>query len=155
MRYWLIKSEPSEYSFDDLLREPGSTARWDGVRNYQARNYLRQMRRGDRVLFYHSSIPAPAIVGLATVAAEAYPDPTQYDEASEGHDPKARPGQPRWFAVDIRADAALARPITRGELRTARGLASMALLQRGQRLSVMPIAAAEWRRIVALATESR
>ena len=151
-RFWLVKSEPSTFSFDDLMRSPRRTTGWDGVRNFQARNFMRDgMRVGDGVLFYHSNAEPPAIVGIAEVAREAYPDPTQFDRASEYHDPKATPDAPIWMQVDIRGVEPLARPLALEELRGVPALAGMELLRKGSRLSVQPVAPAEWKAIVKLA----
>ncbi|HET7585707.1 MAG TPA: EVE domain-containing protein [Gemmatimonadaceae bacterium] len=150
-RYWLVKSEPDCFSFDDLWRAPHRTTFWDGVRNYQARNFLRDaMRRGDLVFYYHSSAEPPAIVGIAEVVHEGRPDPTAFDPKEDHFDPDSDPAQPRWFGVDIRAVRPLARPIALAELRRAQGLDGMVLLQRGSRLSVQPVTAAEWDAVLAL-----
>jgi predicted RNA-binding protein with PUA-like domain len=149
MRHWLLKTEPGVFSFDDLLQAPGRTAGWDGVRNYQARNFLRdQMKKGDRVLIYHSSAEPPAVVGIAEVAREGYPDPSQFDAKSDHHDPESDPAEPRWFQVDVRAVRKLPRQVTLEEIRKEKSLAKMPLVQRGQRLSVQPVAPAEFERIV-------
>ena len=151
-RFWLVKSEPSTFSFDDLLRSPRRTTGWDGVRNFQARNFMRDgMQVGDGVLFYHSNAEPPAIVGIAEVVRAAYPDPTQFDRASEYHDPKATPDAPIWMQVDIRGVEPLARPLALEELRGVPALAGMELLRKGSRLSVQPVTAAEWRAIMKLA----
>ncbi len=150
MAYWLLKSEPAVYSVDDLAAAPGSTDRWDGVRNYQARNFLRSMRVGDLAFFYHSSCPQPGIAGIVRIVREAYPDPTALDPRSPYHDPRATPEAPRWYAVDVRLERRLARLIALAELRACPGLEGLALLRRGQRLSVMPVAPEHWRRILAL-----
>ena len=151
-RFWLVKSEPSTFSFDDLMRSPRRTTGWDGVRNFQARNFMRDgMQVGDGVLFYHSNAEPPAIVGIAEVASEAYPDPTQFDRASEYHDPRATPDAPVWMQVDIRGVEPLARPLALEELRGVPALAGMELLRKGSRLSVQPVTAAEWKAIVKLA----
>jgi predicted RNA-binding protein with PUA-like domain len=144
-RYWLVKSEPAAFSFDDLLGSPNRTTSWDGVRNYQARNFMRDgMKRGDLVFFYHSSTEPPAIVGIAEVVREGYPDRTAF-EASDSHfDPKSKADAPTWMAVDLRAVEPLARPLTLAELRDVTGLERMVLLQRGSRLSVQPVTAKEW-----------
>jgi len=149
-RCWLVKSEPDCYSFDELVAD-GRTA-WEGVRNYQARNFMRdEMRPGDPVLFYHSSTATPAVVGLARVASEPYPDATQFDPASEYYDPKATSAAPRWYLVDIEPVRALPRPVTLPEMRSDPRLASMPLLARGNRLSVMPVSAEHLRRVEELA----
>ena len=144
-RYWLVKTEPGAFSWDDLVSAPDRTTHWDGVRNYQARNFMRDdMRVGDRVLVYHSSTDAPAIVGIAEVSREAYPDHTAFDPADPHHDPKSRPESPTWMMVDLRAVEPLPRPLPLAELRTTPGLEQMVLLQRGSRLSIQPVTPAEW-----------
>jgi predicted RNA-binding protein with PUA-like domain len=155
MGHWLIKSEPGSFSFDDLLSAGNQTTVWDGVRNYQARNFMRdEMKVGDKVLYYHSSTSDPGVVGVAEVASEPYPDPSQFDQRSRYFDPKSSREQPRWFVVDVRGIRHLARPVTLSELKADPRLAGLRLVQRGNRLSVMPVSAAEFRRIVALADES-
>jgi predicted RNA-binding protein with PUA-like domain len=137
MRYWLMKSEPSEYSIDDLARD-GSVP-WFGVRNYQARNFMRdQMQPGDKVLFYHSSCPEPGIAGLAVVASPAYPDATQFDPGGKYFDPRATPENPRWFNVDVKF-VRKTRLMPLSEMRAYPELARMRILQRGNRLSVTPV----------------
>ena len=144
-RYWLVKSEPDTFSFADLVASPGRTTGWDGVRNYQARNFMRDgMKRGDLVFFYHSSTDPAAIVGVAEVAREAYPDPTALDAAHPHFDPKSRAEEPTWMMVDLRAVEPLARPLTLADLRGVKGLEKMALLQKGSRLSVQPVTDKEW-----------
>ena len=144
-RYWLMKSEPSEASIDDLAAAPRQTLPWTGVRNYQARNFMRDdMRVGDGVLFYHSSCPQPGIAGLAEVASRAYPDATQFDPASPYYDPKSTPDAPRWLHVDVTLRAKT-RLVELQELRAHPELAGMRVLQRGNRLSITPVAPAEWR----------
>jgi predicted RNA-binding protein with PUA-like domain len=144
-RYWLVKSEPDVFGFDDLLAAPGRTAGWDGVRNYQARNYMRdEMRVGDGVLFYHSNGDPAGVAGLAEVARAAYPDATAFDPAHDGYDPKSRPEAPVWLQVDVRAVERFARVVTLAELRAEPALAEMVVLRRGNRLSVTPVTAAEW-----------
>lgn len=150
-RYWLMKSEPGSFSWEDLLASPRKTTRWDGVRNYQARNLLRDtIAKGDGVLFYHSNANPPAVVGTATVTRAGYPDPTQFDARSRYHDPRSDPEAPRWFAVDIRAGHALRRPVPLATLRETAGLAKMELLRKGSRLSVQPVTAAEWKIVLKL-----
>ncbi len=145
-RYWLVKSEPDVFSFADLLSSPDRTTRWDGVRNYQARNFMRDdMKRGDLVFFYHSGADPAAIVGVAEVAREAYPDPTALDPGNPHFDPRSRADAPAWMAVDLRAVESLVRPLTLAELRGVKGLEKMALLQKGSRLSVQPVTAQEWK----------
>jgi predicted RNA-binding protein with PUA-like domain len=145
-RYWLVKSEPDCFSFDDLLRSRDQTTCWDGVRNYQARNFMRDdMKRGDLVFFYHSGAEPPAIVGVAEVVRESYPDHTAFDPKEEHFDPKSDSGSPTWMMVDIRAVKPLERPLALADLRGVPGLERMALLQKGSRLSVQPVTAEEWR----------
>ena len=146
-RYWLVKSEPDTFSFDDLLRAPKKTTPWDGVRNAVARNFLRDgMKLGDQVFFYHSSTNPQAIVGIAEVAREAYPDPTALDPAHDHNDPKSDPRSPTWYMVDLRAVERLPRPVTLAEIKLEPALSSMALLRIG-RLSVTPVTAEEWKTI--------
>ena len=149
MAYWLMKSEPDEVSIDDLASAPGRTLPWTGVRNYQARNFMRDaMRVGDGVLFYHSSCPQPGIAGLAEVASGAQTDATQFDPASPYFDPKATPEAPRWFGVDVKL-VRKTRLLPLAELRAAPELAGLRILQRGNRLSITPVTAAEWRAVLA------
>ena len=144
MRYWLMKSEPDELSIDDLLRAPRKTTPWFGVRNYQARNFMRdEMRPGDGVLFYHSSCAEPGIVGIAEVVSDAYPDATQFDRKSPYFDPKATREAPRWFNVDVKLVCKTA-VIGLAELRCHRELAAMRVLARGNRLSITPVDPQEW-----------
>jgi predicted RNA-binding protein with PUA-like domain len=150
-RYWLMKSEPDCFSIDDLQRV--GTEPWTGVRNYQARNFMRNgMRQGDGVLFYHSNCSPPGIAGVATVASDAYPDPTQFDRTSHYFDPKATQEEPRWFNVDVRFERKLARTIPLDEIRGhADDLGDeFALIKRGSRLSVMPVSAAQWSLLLSL-----
>lgn len=147
MNYWLMKTEPEAYSWDDLKNQPNSTDFWDGVRNYQARNFMRDMKVGDKVFFYHSQINPPAIVGIATVVREAYPDPTQFDPESKYFDPKSKTEDPRWSVVDIRSEAEFAEPVTLPELRDIPVLEEMVLLRKGSRLSVQPVTEKEWKKI--------
>ncbi len=149
--YWLFKSEPSSFSLDDLRSRPDATEHWDGVRNFQARNFLRdQIKVGDQVFFYHSNIAEPAVVGLAEVVREGYPDFTAFDPASKYFDPRSNPEKPTWFMVDVRFVRALPRPVTLAELKTVPELSEMALLNRS-RLSVQPVRKEEWDRIMKLA----
>lgn len=150
MRYWLMKSEPSDVSVDDLAVMPDRTVAWYGVRNYQARNFMRdQMRVGDKVFFYHSSCKEPGIVGIAEVSKPAYPDATQFDPASKYFDPSATPEKPRWFNVDVRL-INKTRWVGIGELRAHPELATMRILQRGNRLSITPVDPAEWNFIISI-----
>lgn len=147
--YWLMKSEPDECSIDDALAAPGATVPWTGVRNYQARNFMRDaMQVGDGVLFYHSSCPEPGIAGIARVASGVRPDPTQFDPASPYHDPKSSPASPRWLLLDVQA-LRKTRLIGLAELRAHPALADMRVLQRGNRLSITPVEAHEWAAITA------
>jgi len=142
---WLFKSEPESFSWDDLLAAPGRRTFWDGVRNYQARNLLRdEMKKGDGVLFYHSSTAVPAVMGVATIVQGGSPDPTQFDPRSRYHDPKSTREEPRWYGVEIRAVKAFREPVPLSVLRTTGGLEGMKLLQRGMRLSVQPVTRKEW-----------
>ena len=150
-RYWLFKSDPATFGLDDLERSPRRTTCWDGVRNYQARNFLRDdVRAGDGVLFYHSQTRPPAVVAIAEVVRSGYPDPTQFDPNGPGHDPGSPPDEPRWYAVDIRLRQRLARPVELPELRAAPGLEDMVLLRRGSRLSIQPVTAREWKIVLRL-----
>ena len=149
-RHWLMKSEPDEASIDDLARAPRQTLPWTGVRNYQARNFMRdQMRPGDGVLFYHSSCPQPGIAGLAEIAGAPEPDATQFDPASPYHDPKSSPQRPRWLQVPVRL-VRKTRLLGLPEMRAASSLATMRVLQRGNRLSITPVTDAEWQAVLAL-----
>ena len=150
-QYWLMKSEPGAFSIDDLQRAPGRTTCWDGVRNYQARNYMRRMKIGDQVLFYHSSADPPAVAGVAEVVGEAYPDHTAFDRNDKHFDPKSNPARPTWDMVDIRLMRKFAHPLPLDLLRKESGLKRMELLRRGLRLSVQPVRAAEWKIILRLA----
>ena len=151
MNYWLMKSEPDVYGIDDLAAQPDQTDHWDGVRNYQARNMMRdQMKKGDKVFFYHSNCKTPGIVGIARVVREGYPDFTAFDPRSRYYDPKSSPDNPRWYMVDIRLERKLKRIITLEELKRHRELADMPLLRRGNRLSVMPVTAEQWKFILSL-----
>jgi predicted RNA-binding protein with PUA-like domain len=148
MQYWLMKSEPDEVSIDDALAAPDSTVAWFGVRNYQARNFMRDlMRVGDGVLFYHSSCEEPGIAGLAEVASTPYPDETQFDPESKYYDPKATRENPRWMLVDVRATQKT-RLLSLPELRAIPDLADMQILRKGNRLSITPVTPAEWRCII-------
>jgi predicted RNA-binding protein with PUA-like domain len=151
MRHWLMKSEPDEVSIDDLAAAPGKTVAWFGVRNYQARNFMRDdMRLGDRVLFYHSSCAEPGVAGIAKVSRLAYPDATQFERGGKYHDPKAAPDAPRWFNVDVTL-VRKTRLVPLAELRAHPELATLRILQRGNRLSITPVTAAEYACIERLA----
>lgn len=150
--YWLVKTEPDCFSIQDLAKSPKKTTFWDGVRNYQARNMLRdQMKAGDRVLVYHSSCDPPAVVGIAKVVREGYPDHTAWDPKSDHFDEKSTKENPRWFMVDIQLESIFDEPIPLNELRTMPELKQMELLKRGSRLSVQPVRAGEFKAIVARA----
>ncbi|MFI5311447.1 MAG: EVE domain-containing protein [Gemmatimonadales bacterium] len=151
-RYWLVKSEPETFSFDDLLRAPNRTTFWDGVRNFAARNFLRDgMKLGDRVFFYHSSTNPQAIVGICEVVCEGYPDPTALDRRHPHYDPASDPAAPQWFVVDLRAVAQFTRPVTLAEVKARKELSEMALVRIG-RLSVTPVSAEEWDTICKMAS---
>ncbi|HEY0333902.1 MAG TPA: EVE domain-containing protein [Stenotrophomonas sp.] len=150
-RYWLMKSEPDAFSIDDLQQV--GTEPWNGVRNYQARNFMRDgMKVGDGVLFYHSNTQVPGIVGLATIASEAYPDRTQFDPKSDYYDPKVKPEEPRWLLVDVKFDRKLKRTIALDEIKQqADALGEgFALIARGNRLSILPVTAAQWKLLLAM-----
>ena len=147
--YWLMKSEPDAFSIDDLKRKKQEA--WDGVRNYQARNYMRDgMRVGDKVFFYHSNCAEPGIVGIATVATDAYPDPSQFDPKSKYFDPGSSRDNPRWMLVDVKFAKKLKRTITLKELQTDPALDGMVLVRKGSRLSVQPVDAGHWEHILGL-----
>jgi len=152
VNYWLLKSEPEAFSFDDLRKSPKSTAGWSGVRNYQARNTMRDlMKKGDRFFFNTTSAEPAGIVGICEVVKEGYPDPTAFDKSDDHFDPKSKKDAPTWIQVDVRAVRALPRMVTLAELKAAKGLEKMVLLQRGSRLSVQPVSASEWNVICRLA----
>jgi predicted RNA-binding protein with PUA-like domain len=151
VRHWLMKSEPETFSLDHLAQMPKRTTMWDGVRNYQARNMIRDdMRVGDLVFFYHSNCAEPGIVGLCKVVRAAYPDPSAANPESPYYDPKSDPANPRWVVVDVQLTRRLKRNITLTELKSAAPLGNMALVRRGNRLSVMPVTADEWAFILSL-----
>ena len=154
MKYWLMKSEPDEFSIDDLAKAKNRATPWFGVRNYQARNYMRDaMRVGDRALYYHSSCPEPGIAGIVEVSRLAYPDQTQFDPKSPYYDPKATPDAPRWVHVEVTL-VKKTRLIPLGEMRETRGLEDMVTLRRGNRLSITPVTAAEWKIVEKLAARA-
>ncbi len=151
MNYWLMKSEPGEFSIDDLANRPAQTEAWDGVRNYQARNMLRdQMQTGDLVFFYHSNCETPGIVGIARIVRPAYPDPTAFDLEHKHFDPLSKPENPRWFMVDVQFVRKLNRTIALAELKDRQELEGLALVRRGNRLSVMPVEETLWHFILSL-----
>ena len=152
MAYWLMKTEPDSFSIDMLEKRPDQTEPWDGVRNYQARNFMRdKMKRGDLVFFYHSSCEEPGIVGIARIASPAEVDPTQFDPRNHHYDPKSRPEEPRWYLVRVQLERRLKRPILLTELRRhAARLKQFPLLMTGNRLSVMPVREGHWNYILRL-----
>ncbi len=153
MRYWLVKSEPQVFGIDDLAAAPRRTTPWDGVRNYQARNYMRdEMKRGDCVFFYHSNCAEPGIAGIAKVVKAGYPDSTAFDPEDPHYDPKSDPDHPRWYRVDIKLERKLRRVITLAELKTHANseLSGFLLLRTGNRLSVLPVSEDHWRFILGL-----
>jgi predicted RNA-binding protein with PUA-like domain len=153
MNYWLMKTEPSTFSIDDLAERPKKTAMWDGVRNYQARNMLRDdFRKGDQAFLYHSSCEIPGIAGVVSVVRTAYPDPTAFDKKHDHYDADSDPKNPRWFVVDVQLKRRLKRVITLDQLREhqSRELRDMLLLKRGNRLSITPVSEAEWKFILSL-----
>jgi len=153
-RYWLMKSEPETFSVEDLARAPKKTTGWDGVRNYQARNLLRdEIQVGDGVLFYHSSADPPGVAGTAEVARAGYPDPTQFDPKSNHYDAEAKRDEPRWYMVDIKHAQTFPALVPLPLLRGTPALRDMVLLRKGSRLSVQPVTADEWKTIVALGTK--
>jgi predicted RNA-binding protein with PUA-like domain len=149
-----MKTEPETYSIQDLAKEKNSTTGWDGVRNYQARNFMRdQIKVGDRVLVYHSSSDPPSVVGVAVVVKEAYPDHTAWDRSNAHFDPKSTPEDPRWFMVDIKLERIFRKPLTLSELRNVAALKEMELLRKGSRLSVQPVRKKEFATVMKLAGE--
>ena len=149
-KYWLMKSDPDEYSIEDLKKSPNHTDSWDGVRNYQARNFMRdEMRIGDLVLFYHSVVN-PSVVGTAKVVKGGYPDDTAWDARSDHYDPKSTQEKPIWYMVDIKLESAFSRPVPLAELRKVPGLEGMMLLRKGSRLSVQPVSLEHFRIIVSM-----
>ena len=154
-RYWLLKSDAETFSWDDLWNAPNRTTHWDGVRNFQARNYMRdEMKKGDLGFFYHSGGESPGIVGIVEISREGYPDPTATDPKDPHYDPRSKGGESQWSMVDIRAVEKLARPVTLAEMRTRPELQHMPLLKKGSRLSVQKVGPAEWNAVLALAKES-
>ena len=151
MQYWLVKSEPDCYSITDLKRE--KVGSWTDVRNYQARNFLRAMKKGDGLLFYHSSCKDVGIVGLATVVKEAYPDPTQFKLSEDGYDPKSTPENPRWSAVDVTFVEEFPKTLTLSELKADRHFTGMEVTKQGSRLSVHPVTEAHYKRVIAIASK--
>ena len=154
MKRWLFKSEPSEFSFDDLWASRGHTTRWEGLRNYQVRNFLRdEVRAGDELLFYHSSADPTGVVGLCKVLREAYPDPTQFDSKHPQFDAKSDRADPRWLAVDIQATRRLERVVTLAEIKASSRLKGLRAVQPGSRLSITPVTETEWSEVLRLASQ--
>ena len=154
MRYWLLKSEPDVFSLEDLKNCPNQTEPWDGIRNYQARNLMRdEMKVGDQAFFYHSRQAEPAIVGTVKVVREAYPDHTSWDPSSKYFDEKSSPENPRWLMVDVQFESEFSRPVTLKELRSVPELKEMFLLRKGMRLSVQPVTEEEFQLILAIAND--
>ncbi len=149
MQRWLVKSEPNAFSVDDLAREPDQTTPWEGVRNFQARNFMRAMKRGDHVFFYHSSCSEPGVVGVTRVVREAYPDDTAWDAKSRYFDARSTCDKPRWYRVDIQLKHKLRRVIRLAELKQ-QSLGDFALTRRGNRLSVMPVSEEQWKQVLSL-----
>ena len=151
MKYWLMKSEPDVFGIDDLKNAPGKTEPWDGVRNYQVRNMMRdEMKTGDLAFFYHSNCKEPGIAGIMKIVREGYPDSTAYDPDAKYYDPKSDPGKPRWYRVDVRYIRKLKRVITLSELKVHPELTDLPLLRRGHRLSIMPVSRQQWDYILTL-----
>jgi len=152
MRYWLMKSEPDEFGLGDLKRRPNRTEPWDGVRNYQARNFMRdEMKKGDSAFFYHSNCKQPGIVGIVTITREGYPDHTAFDPEDPHYDPKSDPDKPRWYMVDVTFERELSRTITLAEIKAhANRLQGLPLIRKGNRLSVMPVEKPHWEFILGL-----
>ena len=154
-QYWLLKSEPTSFSIQDLAKSTAQTTCWEGVRNYQARNFLKSMKVGDRGFFYHSNADPPAIVGTVEVVKAAYPDPYAFDRKSRYFDPKSTSDAPRWFLVDIKLLKTFPHPLALEYLRTIKGLEHMELLRKGSRLSVQPVRPEEWRCVSSLVPSNK
>ena len=154
-KYWLMKSEPKEFSIDDLMNAPGGTDYWDGVRNYQARNFMRdEMKKGDRVLFYHSG-KNPSVVGTAKIVKEVYPDHTAWNPKSKHFDPKSNEKNPIWYMVEVKFERKFPHPIALAQLRETKGLEQMMLLKRGMRLSIQPITRKEFDIVLSLSKKNK
>ncbi|MBI1761263.1 MAG: EVE domain-containing protein [Acidobacteria bacterium] len=154
-RYWLLKSEPEAFSIQDLAQAKGQTTCWDGVRNYQARNFMREIRLGDQAFFYHSNAAPPCIVGSVEIVKQAYPDPTQFDPKDHHYDPKSKMDSPAWDMVDVKLVEIFPRALGLDELREVPELEGMELLRRGSRLSVQPVSPEQWKVIVKLAKRKK
>jgi predicted RNA-binding protein with PUA-like domain len=150
MKYWLLKTEPEAFSWTDLKNTENQTTVWEGVRNYQARNFIKIMKKGELAFFYHSSTNPTAIMGIVKIVADPYPDPSQYDYSSKYYDIKSTEETPRWFTVDVKFEREFPGPITLEELREVPGLENMVLLQKGSRLSIQPVSVHEWEIIAGL-----
>lgn len=150
MKFWLMKSEPDVFSFDDLMARPGKTEPWDGVRNYLARNHMMAMKKGDLILIYHSNCEPPHVAGIATVAKEAYPDSSAWDPKSDYFDPKSPSDKPRWFRVDVKGVKALKEPVPLATLKGDAALEGLEVVRKGTRLSVTPVTEEEFVRVLAL-----
>jgi len=155
MNYWLMKSEPEVFGIEHLKSRPKQTEPWDGIRNYQARNYIRdRMKKGDRAFFYHSNCVEPGIVGIVEIASDAYPDPTQFDAASKYFDAGSKPEDPRWLLVDVRFERELARNVTLKEMKArADEFGDFRLLAKGNRLSILPLTEAQWKQVLKMERE--
>lgn len=156
IKYWLMKNEPEDYSIDDLMSAPEQTATWDGVRNYQVRNFMRdEMNPGDMAFFYHSNCAVPGIVGTMEIVSKAYPDHTAFDPSAKYYDPKSDPENPRWLMVDVQFRRKLENMVSLADLRAEKTLVEMRVLQRGNRLSVTPVTLAQWNRILEMANKKQ
>lgn len=154
MSFWLMKSEPDAYSIDDLAKRPRQSDCWDGIRNYQARNFMRdEMKKGDLAFFYHSSCAKPAVVGIMEIVKAAYPDTTAFDPESKYYDPKSTEDNPRWVRVDVQLKQKFPKSVSLTQIKANPALADMRLVQRGNRLSILPITADEWHTILAMKDE--
>ena len=152
IKYWLMKNEPEDFSIDDLMAAPEQITTWDGVRNYQVRNFMRdEMNPGDMAFFYHSNCAVPGIVGTMEIVSEAYPDHTAFDPSAKYYDPKSDPENPRWLMVDVQFRRKLENMVSLADLRAEKSLVEMRVLQRGNRLSVTPVTLAQWNRILEMA----
>ncbi|HVF39922.1 MAG TPA: EVE domain-containing protein [Gemmatimonadaceae bacterium] len=154
-QYWLLKADPETFSIDDLWNAPGRTTHWDGVRNFQARNFMREMKKGDLAFFYHSGGKEPGIAGIAEIVREAYPDSTALDPKDPHFDPRSKEGESNWSMVDVRGLERFSQPVMLSEMRNRPDLAGMPLLRKGNRLSVQKVGAAEWNAVLAMAKESK
>jgi predicted RNA-binding protein with PUA-like domain len=150
MKHWLMKTEPEAFSWSDLKEAENQTTAWEGVRNYQARNFIKMMKKGELAFFYHSSTNPTAIMGIVKIVREAYPDPTQYNLSSKYYDPKSTEENPRWFLIDVKFEREFPMPITLEELKEVPGLENMMLLQKGNRLSIQPVSVHEWEIVAGL-----